>query len=119
MKKALWIIAVATVVRVIQNAIQLHMLISEKEQRKRLNNEFIDSLHQDNKTWLHETLKGFDEIMRGEKESDIEEKTCRSCDYWKIDDNLEPCHSCRGYNNWFSANQRSVPESLGTDRSDG
>ena len=56
---ALWIIAICSVVRIIQNSIQLSMLIDEKEQRKRLNNEFIESLKQDNRTWVEDTLNEF------------------------------------------------------------
>ena len=56
---AVWIIAICSAVRIIQNSIQLSMLIGEKEQRKRLNNEFIESLKQDNRTWVEDTLNGF------------------------------------------------------------
>lgn len=56
---ALWIIAICSAVRIIQNSIQLSMLIGEKEQRKRLNNEFIESLKQDNRAWVEDTLSGF------------------------------------------------------------
>ena len=56
---AVWIIAICSAVRIIQNSIQLSMLIGEKEQRKKLNNEFIESLKQDNRTWVEDTLNGF------------------------------------------------------------
>ena len=56
---ALWIIAICSVVRIIQNGIQLSMLMGEKEQRKKLNNEFIDSLRKDNRAWVEDTLNDF------------------------------------------------------------
>ena len=56
---ALWIIAVCSVIRIIQNGIQLSMLIGEREQRKRLNNEFIDSLKKDNREWVEDILLEF------------------------------------------------------------
>lgn len=59
MKAALWIIAICSVIRIIQNGIQLSMLIGEREQRKRLNNEFIDSLKKDNRKWAEDTLIEF------------------------------------------------------------
>ena len=59
MKTALWIIAICSVIRILQNGIQLSMLIGEKEQRKRLNNEFIDSLKKDNIEWVESTLADF------------------------------------------------------------
>lgn len=59
MTTALWIIAACSVIRIIQNGIQLSMLIGEREQRKRLNNEFIDSLKKDNREWVEDTLLEF------------------------------------------------------------
>ena len=59
MKTALWIIAICSVIRIVQNGIQLSMLIGEREQRKRLNNEFIDSLKKDNMEWVESTLADF------------------------------------------------------------
>ena len=59
MKTALWIIAICSVIRILQNGIQLSMLIGEREQRKRLNNEFIDSLKKDNREWVKDTLNEF------------------------------------------------------------
>jgi len=59
MTTALWIIAICSVIRIVQNGIQLSMLIGEKEQRKRLNNEFIDSLKKDNMEWVESTLADF------------------------------------------------------------
>ena len=59
MTTALWIIAACSVIRIIQNGIQLSMLIGEREQRRRLNNEFIDSLKKDNMEWVESTLAGF------------------------------------------------------------
>ena len=56
---ALWIIAACSVIRIIQNGIQLSMLIGEREQRKRLNNEFIDSLKKDNREWVEDILLEF------------------------------------------------------------
>jgi len=56
---ALWIIAACSVIRIIQNGIQLSMLIGEREQRRRLNNEFIDSLKKDNMEWAESTLADF------------------------------------------------------------
>ncbi len=61
---ALWIIAICSVIRIIQNSIQLSMLIREKEQRKRLNNEFIESLKKDNKAWVEDTLNEYLERVR-------------------------------------------------------
>ena len=59
MTTALWIIAICSVIRIVQNGIQLSMLIGEREQRKRLNNEFIDSLKKDNMEWVESTLADF------------------------------------------------------------
>ena len=59
MTTALWIIAICSVIRILQNGIQLSMLIGEREQRKRLNNEFIDSLKKDNREWVESTLADF------------------------------------------------------------
>ena len=59
MTTALWIIAICSVIRIVQNGIQLSMLIGEREQRKRLNNEFIDSLKKDNREWVKDTLNEF------------------------------------------------------------
>ena len=56
---AIWIIAICSVIRIIQNSIQLSMMIGEKEQRKKLNNEFIDSLRKDNRAWVEDTLNDF------------------------------------------------------------
>lgn len=58
---ALWIIAICSVIRIIHNSIQLSMLIREKEQRKRLNNEFIESLKKDNRQWAEDILNEFNE----------------------------------------------------------
>ena len=44
MKLAVRIIAICEVIRIVQNAIQLSMMIGEKQMRKNLNNEFINSL---------------------------------------------------------------------------
>ena len=59
MTTALWIVAICSVIRIVQNGIQLSMLIGEREQRKRLNNEFIDSLKKDNMEWVESTLADF------------------------------------------------------------
>ena len=56
---AIWIIAICSLVRIIQNGIQLSVLLGEKEMRKKLNNEFIDSLKKDNREWVEDTLKDF------------------------------------------------------------
>ena len=56
---AIWTIAICSIVRIIQNGIQLSMLIGERDLRKQLNNEFIDSLRKDNKEWVEDTLKKF------------------------------------------------------------
>ena len=56
---ALWIIAICSLVRIIQNGIQLSMLLGERDLRKQLNNEFIDSLRKDNQEWVEDTLKRF------------------------------------------------------------
>lgn len=59
MTVAIWIIAICSLVRIIQNGIQLSVLLGEKEMRKKLNNEFIDSLKKDNREWVEDTLKDF------------------------------------------------------------
>ena len=61
---AIWIIAICSVIRIIQNSIQLSMMIGEKEQRKNLNNEFIESLRKDNKAWVEDTLNEYLERVR-------------------------------------------------------
>lgn len=66
MKVAIWIIAICSVVRIIQNSIQLSMLIGEQDQRKRLHNEFIDSLRKDNQEWAEDLLTEFVEQKRSE-----------------------------------------------------
>lgn len=58
---AIWIIAICSVIRIIQNSIQLSMLIGEKELRKDLNNEFIESLKKDNRQWAEDILNEFNE----------------------------------------------------------
>ena len=59
MKKPLWIIAICTAIRCIQNGIQLYMMISERSQRAGIYNEFIDSLRKDNREWAKDLLKDF------------------------------------------------------------
>lgn len=71
MKTAIWIIAICEAIRIMQNSIQLSVLLGEKEQRKRLNNEFIDSLKKDNMEWVESTLANF---LEREKERSSDEE---------------------------------------------
>ena len=63
MTVALWVIAICSIVRIVQNGIQLSMLIGERDLRKQLNNEFIDSLRKDNKEWATEVNALSDQIV--------------------------------------------------------
>lgn len=56
---AIWIIAICETIRIIQNSIQLSVLLGEREMRKDLNNEFVDSLRKDNQEWTEDLLKVF------------------------------------------------------------
>lgn len=74
MTVAIWIIAICSLVRIIQNGIQLSVLLGEKEMRKKLNNEFIDSLRKDNQEWVKDTLNDF--LAKELKEFEAEPTDC-------------------------------------------
>ena len=63
MQVAIWIIAIAEVIRLIQNSIQLvHMKIARKaeiELRKNLNNDFVKSLDKPNEEFVKKLLEEF------------------------------------------------------------
>lgn len=59
MEIALWIIAIIEIIRMIQNTMQLMAIHREKDMRKNLNNQFIDSLKKDNKEFCEDLLKDF------------------------------------------------------------
>lgn len=61
MNVAIWIIAVCEIIRTIQ--ITLDIVLGTK-MRKTTNNAFIDSLKMDNKQWVHNTLKEFEELNK-------------------------------------------------------
>ena len=66
MNTAIWIIAVCEIIRTIQ--ITLDIVLGAK-QRKTTNNAFIDSLKMNNKEWVRNTLREFDELNdKGEEE---------------------------------------------------
>ena len=71
MTTAIWIIAICSLIRIIQNSIQLSMLIGERTMRKNLNNEFIDSLRKDNREWAEDLIKDF----MNEKYDELERRT--------------------------------------------
>ena len=62
---ALWVIAICTVIRVVQNTIQLKSIFKEKSQRMNAYKEFIDSLHYTDKEFVKRMLEEF--------ESEVEE----------------------------------------------
>lgn len=71
MNTAIWIIAVCEIVRTIQ--ITLDIVLGAK-QRKTTNNAFIDSLKIDNKEWVRNTLREFEELNdKGEGRMTTEE----------------------------------------------
>ena len=61
MTTALWIIAICEVLRMAQNCVQLIIQFSNRDLQKNLNNQFIDSLKQDNREWVENMLKQFEE----------------------------------------------------------
>ena len=65
MNVAIWIIAVCEIIRTIQ--ITLDIVLGTK-MRKTTNNAFIDSLKKDNKQWVHDTLKEFEELNNKREE---------------------------------------------------
>lgn len=103
---ALWIIAICSIVRIVQNSIQLSMMIGEREQRKRLNNEFIDSLRKDNREWAEDMLQGFLEAERAEPD-------CETCKFEDEPRNYPACQGCR------AGRDRYVPKQIWKGVSDG
>lgn len=67
MNVAIWIIAVCEIIRTIQ--ITLDIVLGTK-MRKTTNNAFIDSLKMDNKQWVHNTLKEFEELYEEQDNED-------------------------------------------------
>jgi len=61
MKTSICIIAVCMVIRVIQNAIQLHLLLSEKAQRINAYSEFVKSLKMSDRQFVERLLKEFEQ----------------------------------------------------------
>lgn len=57
MKVAVWIIAVCEVARMVQNAIQLHSLMSEEKNRKWAYQEFVDSLKDTDRDFVKKMLE--------------------------------------------------------------
>lgn len=99
MNTAIWIIAVCEIVRTIQ--ITLDIVLGAK-QRKTTNNAFIDSLKMNNKEWVRNTLREFEELNdKGEEEARWEElvddfKKCSKCGMVvKTYRNYKYCPECR------------------------
>jgi prephenate dehydratase len=63
MTVAVWIIAICELVRMVQNAIQLHSLMSEAKDRKWAYQEFVDSLKDTDREFVKKML---DEIEQRE-----------------------------------------------------
>ena len=82
MKLAVRIIAICEVIRIVQNAIQLSMMIGEKQMRKNLNNEFINSLKKDDREWAEDLLNDFLKYKEG----------CENCKYNGDHDGV--CKNC-------------------------
>lgn len=64
MEIAVWVIAACEVIRLIQNAVQLAMYNSDKGARENAYAEFVNSLHDSDKEFVHRLLE---EIERQEK----------------------------------------------------
>lgn len=65
MTTALWIIAICEVLRMVQNCVQLIIQFANRDLQKNLNNQFIDSLKQDNREWVENILKEFEKENNG------------------------------------------------------
>lgn len=63
---AVVVIAIMEVIRMIQNAVQLHILQTDAKQRKAQVNQMIDDMRADNREWVYRTLKEFEEQQEGE-----------------------------------------------------
>jgi len=63
MNKAIIVIAICEVIRTIQLAVSMFL---EVRNRKTLNNAFIESLKQDNREWVKNTLKEFEKEYENE-----------------------------------------------------
>jgi len=57
MTVAVWIIAICELVRMVQNAIQLHYLMSEAKDRKWAYQEFVDSLKDTDREFVKKMLQ--------------------------------------------------------------
>ena len=58
---ALWIIAICTVIRVVQNTMQLKVIYDERGDRNNAYKEFVDSLHYTDKEFVERMLREFEE----------------------------------------------------------
>lgn len=63
MNKAIIVIAICEVIRTIQIAVDMVLGVRN---RKTLNNAFIESLKQDNREWVKNTLKEFEKEYENE-----------------------------------------------------
>lgn len=63
MNKAIIVIAICEVIRTVQLAVSMFL---EVKNRKTLNNAFIESLRQDNREWVKNTLKEFEKEYENE-----------------------------------------------------
>lgn len=72
MTVAVWIIAICEVARMVQNAIQLHSLMSETDERKWAYQEFVDSLKDTDREFVKKMLE---EIEQREQECEPSERT--------------------------------------------
>ena len=57
MTVAVWIIAICEVARMVQNAIQLHSIMSEAKDRKWAYQEFVDSLKDTDREFVKKMLE--------------------------------------------------------------
>lgn len=60
MKKAIWIIAICEVIRILQNTLQLHMLRHDTGARDNAYAEFVRSLKMSDREWVERMLKEFE-----------------------------------------------------------
>ena len=58
---ALWVIAICTVIRVVQNTMQLKVIYDERGDRNNAYKEFVDSLHYTDKEFVERMLREFEE----------------------------------------------------------
>ena len=61
MKAALWIIAICSLIRIVQNGIQLFSVFGEKAMRVHAYEEFVKSLKESDRAYVERLLREFEE----------------------------------------------------------